>query len=211
MTGSGPLAQPSASAAVVEGLRERKKAKTRHALEDAAIALFQRQGFERTTVEQIADACEVSPRTFFRYFASKEEVLFGDSADKLQQIVAVLEHRPAGEAPLESMRAATLSLVDVYEGERDRRKVIAEIVAATPMLRAHGSERQDEWNDLAVDILMRSRGGAGAPGAFEVRLAVAAATGAVKAAIQTWLEDASTDLRDLIERAFDQLAAGLAH
>jgi AcrR family transcriptional regulator len=206
MTGADPLA-PSAA---VEGLRERKKAKTRHALEDAAIELFQRQGFERTTVEQIAEVCEVSPRTFFRYFASKEEVLFGDSADKLQQVVAVLESRPADEPPLLSMRAATLSLVDVYEGERDRRKVIAEIVAATPMLRAHGSERQDEWNDLAVDILTRQRG-ADAPPRFEVRLAVAAATAAVKVAIQTWLEDATTDLRSLIERAFDRLAAGLSH
>jgi AcrR family transcriptional regulator len=207
MTTTGPgLAAPAAA----EGLRERKKAKTRHALEDAAIELFKQQGFERTTVEQIADACEVSPRTFFRYFASKEEVLFGDAADKLQQIVAVLERRPAGEPPLESMRAATLSLVDVYEHERDRRKVIAEIVAATPMLRAHGSERQDEWNDLAVDILTQHRGGADAAPTFEVRLAVGAATAAVKAAIQTWLDDATTDLRALIERAFDRLAAGLS-
>jgi TetR/AcrR family transcriptional regulator, regulator of mycofactocin system len=192
-----------------EGLRERKKARTRRALEDAALDLFRRNGFEHTTVEQIADACEVSPRTFFRYFATKEEALFGDSGEKLETFVAALETSPADEPPLRSLRAAAQTVVAMQEGHRDRLKARKQIIADTPSLRARGAERQDEWNDAAVQILTR-RGGehAGATHALEIRLVVTASTAAIHAAVQTWLDEASTDLGKLVDAAFDRLAAG---
>jgi len=194
-----------------EGLRERKKARTRQAFEDAALTLFERQGFEGTTVEQIAELCEVSPRTFFRYFATKEDVLFGDAADKRALLISAIESRPTGEPPLRSMRAAVLALTALYHDDKERRRRRADVVAATPMLRAHGSERQEEWNDVAVDALARRRGVDAHDNAamFDLRLTVAAATGAVRAAMQIWLADDSTDLRALVERAFDRLATGL--
>jgi AcrR family transcriptional regulator len=193
------------SEALREGLRERKKAKTRRALEDAALHLFQRQGFDHTTVEQIADACDVSPRTFFRYFATKEDVLFGDSAEKHAAFDAALEARPLDEPPLRSLRAAALELCGTIGGDRERRKVRAEIIAATPVLRARGSERQDDWNDAATQILVR-RGAPGSP--LTIRLVVAASNAAMRAAVQTWLQDEATELDTLIGDAFDQLAAG---
>jgi AcrR family transcriptional regulator len=200
----------TATDAVAEGLRERKKAKTRQALEDAALDLFARQGFDRTTVEQIADACDVSPRTFFRYFPTKEDVLFGDATEKLQLLVGALEQRPQGEPPLRSLRAALLAIATTYEEERPLRKVRAEIVAATPMLRARGAERQDDWNDVAVEVLLRRNEQAGAPiDPFAVRLAVAASSAAARAAFATWLDEEHSELRTLLERGFDQLAAGL--
>jgi AcrR family transcriptional regulator len=193
------------SEALREGLRERKKAKTRRALEDAALHLFRRQGFDHTTVEQVADACDVSPRTFFRYFATKEDVLFGDSAEKHAAFEAALEARPLDEPPLRSLRAAALELCATIDGDRERRKVRAEIIAATPVLRARGSERQDDWNDAATQILVR-RGAPGPP--LTIRLVVAASNAAMRAAVQTWLEDETTELGALIGDAFDQLAAG---
>ena len=65
------------------GLRERKKAKTRAAIQEVALRLFERQGYEATTIEQIAEAAEVSPSTFFRYFGSKEDVVVYDALDPI--------------------------------------------------------------------------------------------------------------------------------
>jgi AcrR family transcriptional regulator len=192
--------------ALREGLRERKKAKTRRALEDAALDLFHRQGFDHTTVEQIADACDVSPRTFFRYFATKEDVLFGDSGEKHAAFQAALEARPVDEPPLRSLRAAALELCGTMGGDRERRKARAEIIAATPVLRARGSERQDDWNDAATQFLLH-RGAPGSP--LTIRLVVAASNAAMRAAVHTWLEDEATELNTLIDDAFDQLGAGL--
>ena len=101
------------------GLRERKKEQTRRALEDAALDLFERQGFDRTTVEEIAAACDVSPRTFFRYFATKDQVLFGDEGE-FTDMLADLEHRPVDEPPLRSVRAAVDAKIESFADERER-------------------------------------------------------------------------------------------
>jgi AcrR family transcriptional regulator len=196
-----------------EGLRERKKAKTRRALEDAALALFIRHGFDGTTVEQIADACDVSPRTFFRYFSTKEDALFGDSREKLETFIDALEARPGGEAPLRSMRAAALTLMQTHEARRERLKARAQIVAATPLLRAHGSERQADWNQAAIEVLTgRSSGTIADEGQtpLVIRLVVVASTAAIHAAVETWLNDTTgVELIALVEQAFDLLAVGL--
>ncbi|MDQ1520460.1 MAG: hypothetical protein QOI55_1533 [Actinomycetota bacterium] len=195
------------------GLRERKKAKTRRALEDAALDLFVRQGFEGTTVEQIADACDVSPRTFFRYFPSKEDVLFGDGREKFETFIEALQARPVDEPPLRSLRAAASTLMQTHAPRRERLQARAHIVAATPMLRAHGSERQAEWNQAAVEWLTQRRAGSAAgahQSPLEIRLVVVASTSAMHAAVDTWLEDTTgVDLLTLFEQAFDLLAAGL--
>src|SRR5215831_6067518 len=99
-----PPPVPDSAEPAQAGLRERKKEQTRRALEDAALALFEQQGFERTTVEEIAAACDVSPRTFFRYFATKEQLLHGDDSE-FAAVLDDLERRPATEPPLRSVRA----------------------------------------------------------------------------------------------------------
>ncbi|MBW8485353.1 TetR family transcriptional regulator [Actinomadura parmotrematis] len=86
------------------GLRERKKERTRRALAAAALRLFAERGYEETTIADIAAAAEVSPRTFFAYFPSKEDVVFAEIDDRLAEIDARLADRPDGETPLETIR-----------------------------------------------------------------------------------------------------------
>src|SRR3954467_13009256 len=86
------------------GLRERKKARTRAAIREHAMRLFEEQGYAATTVDQIAEAADVSPSTFFRYFPSKEDVALSDEFDPL--IIAAMRNQPAGLDPIETIRRA---------------------------------------------------------------------------------------------------------
>src|SRR5262249_60240363 len=113
-------------------VRERKKARTREALQEAAIARFARQGFEGATVEEIAEACEVSPRTFFRYFPTKEDVLFADAEGRRERLLAVIAERPADEPAFGALRAAMAVLATDYRPARDALVPPSQIVAAAP-------------------------------------------------------------------------------
>src|SRR5271154_4796427 len=86
------------------GLRERKKARTRAAIREHALRLFREQGYDATTVDQIADAADVSPSTFFRYFPTKEDVVLQDDVDVLA--LGAFEAQPAGLTPVAAFRAA---------------------------------------------------------------------------------------------------------
>ena len=89
---------------VAGGLRERKKARTRAAIRREAMRLFREHGYEETTVEQIAEAAEVSPSTFFRYFPTKEDVVLLDEYDDL--IVEAFRAQPPELTPLQAIRKA---------------------------------------------------------------------------------------------------------
>lgn len=93
------------------GLRERKKLRTRAILIDAAVGLCLRQGYEQTTVDQIAAAAEVSPRTYSRYFATKEAVFLTLLDDLSEQIAAELRRLPRGIGPVEALRTAHLAVL----------------------------------------------------------------------------------------------------
>lgn len=120
------------------GLRERKKAKTRVALIDAALDLFLAQGYEATTIDQIAAAVDVSPRTFFRYFGSKEEVALAPAADAQDVFLSELHVRPASESPFAALAQAMRGAVALLrEGEpEDRQRFIKarQVVEASPMI-----------------------------------------------------------------------------
>src|SRR6185503_8441518 len=111
------------------GLRERKKARTREALQEAAMDRFARQGFDGTTVEEIAEACEVSPRTFFRYFPTKEDVLFADGEVRRERLLAVIAERPIEEPAFGALRAAMRTLTADYRDDRDALVARFQIVA----------------------------------------------------------------------------------
>ncbi|WP_051020820.1 TetR/AcrR family transcriptional regulator [Nocardia araoensis] len=100
----------------VNGPREREKARVRRELVDAALRLFELHGFEQTTVQQIADAAQVSRRTFHRHFPSKLAVVFSHEEDLMAQLLAAVDRRPASESVLTALRAA---LRDFLLDERD--------------------------------------------------------------------------------------------
>ena len=194
---------------MVPGLRERKKAMTRRALQDAALGLFARQGFEHTTVDEIADACDISPRTFFRYFATKEDVLFGDGDERRVELIETIDARPAGEPLLRSMREAILALTSHYEHDRAKLVAKSEIMAMNPTLRSRGVERQRDWEAAVTETLQRRDAiGGSATSMLELRLVAGVATAALRAACDTWVAEGG-ELRPLVAEAFDRLATGL--
>jgi AcrR family transcriptional regulator len=109
-TSQGPAGLDRASS----GLRERKKARTRASLREHALRLFREQGYQATTVEQIAAAAEVSASTFFRYFPTKEDVVLQDDMDN--RMITALEHQPPELGPVAAVRAAAKQVFASYTG-----------------------------------------------------------------------------------------------
>lgn len=100
------------------GLRERKKARTRTAIHDAALRLFAERGYEATTIADIADAADVSRATFFSYFASKDDVVFGDAPRAAEALEAMLAELPEGVGTLEAVREWLRTLAGWLDDER---------------------------------------------------------------------------------------------
>jgi len=192
------------------GLRERKKARTREALLDAAMERFSRQGFDGTTVEEIAEACEVSPRTFFRYFPTKEDVLFADGEVRRERLLAVIAERPVDEGAFGALRAAMRTLTDDYRDDREALVRRFQIVAASPHLQAYKAEHQHGWESAVVDVLERRALAQHATLAHdELQLVTAVTTAALRVALDAWVADPSApDLGVLLDDAFARLAAG---
>src|SRR4051812_44250827 len=118
------------------GLRERKKQQTREAIVRAALALFAERGFEGTTIADIAEAADIAPRTFFGYFASKEEVVFHDFETILARFAEHLHGRAEGETAFDAMRswiAEWSTLVDLAD---EQQRVRRRLVRTTPALEA---------------------------------------------------------------------------
>lgn len=142
------------------GLRERKKEKTRLALLDAALELFLEQGYDSTTVDQIAGSVDVSARTFFRYFANKEHLVFWfhDHGEEVMQ--AVLDERPADEAPFTSLghalRAVLRDMEDSTPEDGERFLKMHRLLEENPALVGKSVARASETERrLAAAIALR--------------------------------------------------------
>lgn len=148
MTAPAPESHPTPSA----GRRERKKQATREALLDAAFRLFAEKGYEATTVEEIADAVDVSARTFFRYFASKEDVALTSQEEQFYAMLDAFRSRPPEEPVLVAMRQAGTLLIEALEAEdgNDERMgrfdCLMRLTEESPGLRAGSMERTRRKN-----------------------------------------------------------------
>lgn len=188
-------------------LREQKKVKTRDALVQAAFELFLEQGFEATSVDAIAIRAEVSRRTFFRYFASKEAVVFPDREARLVRFRGLLELEP-GEEPFDAVRRAFSALADEFT--RDRRLVLQQhqIIAASPLLTARDAQLDHDWEVAVADALAGR--GANKVKRRRAEVLAGAVLGAVRATLRGWFaQGGQRDLGtfgaeglDLLERMF---------
>ncbi|MET9803484.1 TetR family transcriptional regulator [Streptomyces sp. NPDC006368] len=208
---SGPLPEahlhgPLAAAQPPLGLRERKKLKTRIAIRRATYRLIGEQGYEATTVEQIAEAAEVSPSTVFRYFPTKEDIVLTDEYDPFME--TALRARPAGEEPLESLRLVMKQAVAaLLEHEPEEMRQRARLMAEVPAVRARMSETMAETSQLLSRVLADRTGRA--VDDLEVRVFTAAVMGALREVTIHWAErDRQDDLVALVDRAIDTLKGG---
>jgi AcrR family transcriptional regulator len=190
------------------GLRERKKARTREAIIHAAIDLFERKGYDATTVEDIAAAADVSERTFFRYFESKLEVVMAAKDDD-QDIGALVLARPAAETPIEAFRQVLLQELSHALAADDLRSRQFQLVMRTPTLRSYAHEHFNQHRDEFAGVFAKRLG---VPDdALAPQVMATAAAGVVWTVVDRWVNVGADPerLAPLLNEAFDLLSAGL--
>lgn len=183
--------------------RQRKKTATCDRIRACALRLFREQGYDATTVEQIAAAAGVSHMTFFRCFPAKEDVALSDSYDPL--IASFIAQTPAAWPLIQRIRAV---LVDgfrlVYDTDRDTLLAHNKLIVSTPALRERMWAGQIATQQAILQALAADQHDPHA--SFEARVTVAACLAAAGTAVLTWVEnDGTPELPDLIEQAFDAL------
>jgi AcrR family transcriptional regulator len=134
------------------GLRERKKQRTRETIARVAVELFDERGYHATTIADIADAADVSTRTVFAYFASKEDILFADFPEVKAAVADALEKRPGGKDTLGTVRDFILAVPDHMDELHDQRE---RIVNSDETLRSHKRARLAEIHDLVTAAIAR--------------------------------------------------------
>ncbi len=140
------LEQPTTSEGADDGRRDRKKRRTRDDLIEAAAALFASTGFDETTTTDIAELADVSQRTLFRHFPTKEALLYGDMDDLQLALREAFVARPTNESILDVVRHAMLCVAGDFDANRERRLLQVQLAAATPSVSAHSrAVVQAQW------------------------------------------------------------------
>lgn len=185
------------------GLRERKKAKIRVAIQHEALRLFRRHGYEATTIEQIAEAAEISQSTYFRYFPTKEAVVVTDDYDPL--IIDAIRAQPEDLHPIRAVRAALSTLfTTLTEQQHADMRERARLTLAVPELRAAAIDQSSRTIGELAEILAERTGEE-----FAVRVLAGAILGALIAAEYHWIEHPGTDLASRLDAALAHLESGL--
>ncbi|HZA79689.1 MAG TPA: TetR family transcriptional regulator [Acidimicrobiales bacterium] len=191
------------------GLRERKKARTREAIIDAALDLFARKGFDATTVEDIAAAADVSPRTFFRYFDSKLDLVMARNEAHGEKLGPLIEARPPEEGPLEALRhVLRAELSERLADPASAREF--QVMCTTPTLRNMAREHfQDEEAELARAFATRL---GVAQDDLTAHVLAATAISAAWTVVDRWIAAQAPveRLLPMIDDAFDLLDRGLS-
>ena len=188
------------------GLRERKKAKTRAAIQRHALRLFREQGYDATTVNQIAEAAEISPSTFFRYFPTKEDVVLYDAIDPVA--FAAFEAQPPELSPIEALRRAMRDVFSALTAEDlEEQRVRGMLIFSVPELSTRMiGEIIVSGQQMAVLVARRV---GRRPDDLAVTTFIGAVLGAIVGALLPFANDPHADLLALIDAGLAHLEAGL--
>jgi AcrR family transcriptional regulator len=184
-----------------QSLLERKKEKTRDRLIKTAIRLFKKQGFENTSVDQIAEEAEVSRSTFFRYFGSKEMVAFPHHAQHLETFQNLLARERGSRPPLESVFVACRAMAKIYMENKKDHLEQQRIIQSSRVLIARGEELDIEWEEAIARTLLKS-----SPSTEidlrKARLVAGAIIGLIRSGLKQWyLSDCRWNLTEIVDEA----------
>ena len=194
----------SARTAGLTGLRERKKARTRAAIREHALRLFRENGYQQTTVEKIAEAAEVSPSTFFRYFPTKEDLILQDDMDT--KLVEAFEQQPPGLGPVAAVRAATRQVIASYsEADLDVIRQTTALTMTVPEVRARAMDEFARTIRVISEALAKRTGHPADD--LAVRATAGAIIGVIMSITMPW-EGWSSD-RQGIEETFERIDQAL--
>jgi AcrR family transcriptional regulator len=187
-----------------ESLRKKHADRTRQAIAEAGIALFRERGFNATTIEDIAQRADVSPRTFFRYFPRKESLLLEGSEAKLSTIRARIAARQVSESPEECLVAVLREIVAELAADREWVEFISQLASEHPELLAN--HKRAMMNQITATFVtsLSERFGWSPVDHLRLRSMTAAMVACVSTTIQAWLEEGATGrLQTHVEDAFE--------
>jgi AcrR family transcriptional regulator len=175
-------------------------------IQTEALRLFAEKGYAETTVEEIADAAAISPRTFFRYFPSKEDVVLWDEYDPLA--LELLGARPEEESIPETFRAVIReTLGGLYRRDPERLLIRVRLAVSVPEVRARFLEVQTQGIEQLAQLLADTR--QVTPEDMQLRVVGAALLAAVSVALDLWQQESGKgDLIALLDRTMDALVEG---
>ncbi len=185
------------------GLRERKKQRTREAIVRAALRLFAERGYDQTTVADIAAEADIAPRTFFGYFAAKEDVVFHDFDEVHERLQRRLADRAPGETAIDALRAIVGELVSEIDFEDPWERQRRRLTASTPALQAHDRALLGRLEGTLAAAVARDFDLPA--GSVRPRM-VAAAAIATMSALEAFYEDPEDPGKDVLFPSKDPLA-----
>jgi TetR/AcrR family transcriptional regulator, regulator of mycofactocin system len=189
-----------------EVARGRRPSTSRVDVARAALELFRRQGYDETTVDEIAAAVGVSRRTFFRYYESKRDTVWGEFDAELIRLADQLSAAPADEPMMDVLRRAVMATNRFGAGELDDLRIRMGLISTVPTLVADSAVRYSEW--CAVVAAFASRRLGGSPEDLGPQTVARAALGAAMAAFTCWARYDTDDLTGAVDQAFRLLATG---
>ena len=185
----------------------RPPATSRTALERVALELFSTQGFAETTVDEIADAAGIARRTLFRYYPSKNDLVWGDFDARLADLESWLAAAPADQPLVETLRDAVVRFNALAPDEVASHRQRMSLILYVPALQAHSTLRYARWRAVVAGFAARRL--RRSDDELWPQLVGHVALGAAVAAYERWLVDESEDLPALLSAAFDAVALRL--
>ena len=183
----------------------RRRVTSQAELEHVAFELFEANGFEQTTVEDIAAAAGIGRRTFFRYFPSKNDIPWGMFDLELERMRSRLKACPGDVRLMDAIRVALVDFNQVEPDEIPRHRRRMELILRVPALLAHSTLRFAAWRDVVAEFAAERTGLR--PDALAPQAIAHAVLGVAVAAYEQWLDDENAELGALLDTAIRQLGA----